>query len=88
MPELIEAITTPAVVTTLEHATAMRAYAGKIVADLETIETMLLSLVSDNIPESFIVVCDNLNYRIHTNMGALQLHYLNIEKDIVERLKD
>jgi hypothetical protein len=78
----------PEAVTTLDHAKHIRSLAGKVVADLETIDTMIPAIVSDNIPESFITVCDNLNQRIHANMGEIQLHYLHIEANIVNRLKD
>jgi len=73
-------------ITTLDHARLMRAYAGKIVADLETIESMIPSIVRDNIPESFTVVAANLNIRIHENSALLINSYLHVEREITNRL--
>jgi hypothetical protein len=56
----------------IQDATAMRSLCGKVVADLDTINTMSAAINSGNIPESFVEVTDNLNQRIFDNLTEIK----------------
>lgn len=59
----------PKPTSNLQYAQELAKQANEIVKDLETIEHMTKSIVCDNIPESFIVVTENLNNRILSNLS-------------------
>lgn len=74
--------------TMQDYATTLKSASALISTDIATIDYMRASIVCDNVPEAFVLVADNLNRRIHNNLGILLNSYLHIDKEIVARLNN